>query len=103
MEALFSPDTKFSKRPKIAFQLFAYDRFMEKDLKGYRVQNVIYPVQKLFSSGIMSGMSNAEFNDLVEEKLGGIFAELVSPEMDFRRAEDLETCKYCDFRKICGR
>ena len=78
-------------------------QFMEKDLKGYRVQNVIYPVQKLFSSGIMSGMSNAEFNDLVEEKLGGIFAELVSPEMDFRRAEDLETCKYCDFRKICGR
>lgn len=103
VEALFSPETKFDKRPKIAFQLFAYDRFMEKDLKGYRVQNVIYPIQKLFSSGIMSGMNNDEFNDLVEERLGSLFAELVSPEMDFRRAEDLDTCKYCDFRKICGR
>lgn len=103
VDELFSPETKYENRKKILFQLFIYDKFMEDDFRGTRVSNVIYPVQKLFSTGIKEVVKNERFNALAEERLSRLFAELGSPEVDFRRTEDRTTCQYCDFRKICGR
>ena len=103
VDDLFSPETKYANRRKILFQLFVYDKFMEADFGGRRVQNVIYPVQKLFSTGIREVMKNDSFNSMAEERLRKLFAELDDIGTDFRRTDDRTTCSYCDFRKICGR
>lgn len=108
VDALFSPDTKSKNRPEIAVQLFVYDRFVEKDVKDKSVLNVLYPIPRLFSSpelasNILSSRECPDFDDKVTEKLEGLFAEMMDTGTDFRRTKDSDTCKYCDFKKICGR
>lgn len=108
VDALFSPDTKSKNRPEIAVQLFVYDRFVEKDVEDKSVLNVLYPIPRLFSSpelasNILSSRECPDFDDKVTEKLEGLFAEMMDTDTDFRRTKDNDTCKYCDFKKICGR
>lgn len=108
VDALFSPDTKSKNRPEIAVQLFVYDRFVEKDVEDKSVLNVLYPIPRLFSSpelasNILSSGECPDFDDKVTEKLEGLFAEMMDTGTDFRRTKDSDTCKYCDFKKICGR
>lgn len=108
VDALFSPDTKSKNRPEIAVQLFVYDRFVEKDVEDKSVLNVLYPIPRLFSSpelasNILSSRECPDFDDKVTEKLEGLFAEMMDTGTDFRRTKDNDTCKYCDFKKICGR
>lgn len=108
VDALFSPDTKSKNRPEIAVQLFVYDRFVEKDVEDKSVLNVLYPIPRLFSSpelasNILSSRECPDFDDKVTEKLEGLFAEMMDTGTDFRRTKDSDTCKYCDFKKICSR
>lgn len=108
VDALFSPDTKSKNRPEIAVQLFVYDRFVENDVEDKSVLNVLYPIPRLFSSpelasNILSSRECPDFDDKVTEKLEGLFAEMMDTGTDFRRTKDSDTCKYCDFKKICGR
>lgn len=108
VDALFSPDTKSKNRPEIAVQLFVYDRFVEKDVEDKSVLNVLYPIPRLFSSpelasNILSSRECPDFDNKVTEKLEGLFAEMMDTGTDFRRTKDSDTCKYCDFKKICGR
>ena len=108
VDALFSPDTKSKNRPEIAVQLFVYDRFAEKDVEDKSVLNVLYPISRLFSSSelasnILSSRECPDFDNKVTEKLEGLFAEMMDTGTDFRRTKDSDTCKYCDFKKICGR
>lgn len=108
VDALFSPDTKSKNRPEIAVQLFVYDRFVEKDVEDKSVLNVLYPIPRLFSSpelasNILSSRECPDFDDMVTEKLEGLFAEMMDTGTDFRRTKDSDTCKYCDFKKICSR
>ncbi len=102
---LFSPDTAYSKRPKIALQLFLYDMYVadDKAVAGKKVRNVLYPVPKLFSEDILTSPECADFNKIVSGKLKDLFAEMMDPEVSFRRTDDVKCCEVCDFRKICGR
>ena len=100
-ERLFAPDSK--SRPKVAFQLFLYDMYVKDEFKGEQIENVIYNVPKLFTSGIMSSFECEKFNEIVVEKLSKVFEDLSDPDTCFRRTTDTDVCKYCDFRKICGR
>lgn len=100
-ETLFGVDVK--NRPSKALQLFLYDRYVEKDVRDEAVENVIYPVPKLFNSGILSSSECKEFDDLVTGKLKELFKELSAPEVGFRRTTDTAICGWCDFRKNCGR
>ena len=108
VDALFSPDTKSKNRPEIAVQLFVYDRFVEKDVEDKSVLNVLYPIPRLFSSpelasNILSSRECPDFDDKVTDRLEGLFTEMMDTGTDFRRTKDSDTCKYCDFKKICGR
>ena len=51
----------------------------------------------------MSAEKCGQFNIEVKKRLKDVFAELSNPDAGFRRTEDRNVCKYCDFRKICGR
>lgn len=103
VEALFGEDNK--KRPKIAFQLFLYDFLSSKDpeVKGKRVVNSIYQPAKLFTEEVRSVPVCREFNDEVMERLHGLLSELVDTSVPWRRTSDNDTCKWCDFKKLCGR
>ena len=102
-EALFAPVSP--NRPKIALQLYLYDMFIarEKEANGWTVENVLYPVPKLFSSGIMAAEECSAFNDIVTEKLASVFGQISDPDAGFARTEDKNECGHCDFRKLCGR
>lgn len=104
-EKLFSPDTKYSDRPKIALQLFLYDMYVagDKELAGKKIRNVLYPVPKLFSEDVLTAPECPEFNVAVTERLETLFDEIMDPGKEFRRTKDSKCCEICDFRKICGR
>lgn len=105
VEALFSPDTPHAARPKIAFQLFVYDKLVEgiEAAKGKKLHNSIYHVTGLFKEPVRNVPVNEYFIELVQERLTGLLDELSSIEKGFRRTADTEVCKYCDFKDICGR
>ncbi len=103
VEALFGDDN--SKRPKIALQLYLYDRFVAGDaaLKGSRIVNSIYQPSRLFVKEVESVAVGGRFLTLMEERLHGLLGELADPAVPFRRTEDAKTCEWCDFKNICGR
>lgn len=103
VEALFGPDN--AKRPKIAFQLFLYDKLCSDrpGIEGSRIVNSIYSPATLFTEPVKEVPLSPVFVALVEERLEALLGELASPEVPFRRTDDDKTCSWCDFRMICGR
>lgn len=101
---LFGADD--SKRPKIALQLYLYDEFMQGDerMQDYgQVQNCIYQTSSLFVEEPMSVPVSQAFVAGMRERLGVLLQELSSPEGEWTRTDNAETCKWCDFKTICGR
>ena len=103
VEKLFGPDN--GKRPKIALQLYLYDRFVAGDsrVQGCRIVNSIYQTSRLFVREIETVALNGRFLSLMAERLDGLLAEIADPSVPFRRTDDARTCQWCDFKNICGR
>ena len=103
VDKLFGPDN--AKRPKIALQLYLYDRMVEHhpDCRGSRIVNSIYQTSRLFVHDVESVAVGGEFQTLMEERLHGLLAEIADTSVPFSRTEDLKTCEWCDFKNICGR
>ncbi|MBR1872961.1 MAG: PD-(D/E)XK nuclease family protein [Bacteroidales bacterium] len=103
MEKLFGTDEK--KRPKIALQLFLYDMYVtggDPDALS-KVENVIYPAAKLFVSDPPSCGVSMEFIDGMKDRLHDLLGEIADPSRPIIRTSDRDTCKWCDFKNICGR
>ena len=98
-------DTPYGKKPKIAFQLFIYDKLLRANGldKGCRIIDSVYSTAKLFSGPPQSEYMGEEFYGLMDEGLGKVLEEMSDLSVPFRRTEDEEVCAYCDFRTICGR
>lgn len=106
-------DSMLTNHKKSAiFQLLLYC-YAYADLFGYKgkIRPVIYKFQTIATEGIQ-GIKVArkeiknyrqadEFNfmDRFREKVEEIF----DPEIPFRQTNNLENCKYCSFKQICGR
>jgi CRISPR/Cas system-associated exonuclease Cas4 (RecB family) len=105
-ERLFNKTTE-KDRPEIALQMYLYDVLVESDgkTKGeLPLCNTIYPVSSLFTAPVRDMEVIPEFMDGMEKGLDGLLEGLASVETGFPRTEDREkTCKYCDFKNICGR
>ncbi len=103
VDALFGPDD--SKRPKIALQLYLYDRFVAGDprFEGKTLVNSIYQTSRLFVKSVENVRLNDRFNSLMEERLSALLEEIADCSVPFRRTADLKTCGYCNFKSICGR
>ena len=97
--------TPYGKKPKIAFQLFIYDKLLRANGldKGCRIIDSVYSTAKLFSGPPQSEYMGEEFYGLMDEGLGKVLEEMSDLSVPFRRTEDEEVCAYCDFRTICGR
>ena len=106
VEALFASETRNEKRPKIAIQMFLYDRFMENAGYKGRLENAVYPVVSLSSGAVvpMFGEGAKEvFEEGVMSGLDTLLDQIASTETGFRHTSDTDSCKYCDFKNICGR
>lgn len=112
VDNLFGPDNK--KRPNIALQLYLYDRLMTSGTSSdsslppekastKRIVNSIYQTQRLFVKPVENVELDPGFNALMEERLLSTLDELADASRPFRRTDDADTCKYCDFKTICGR
>ncbi len=91
------------KWPKIAFQLFIYDMMLRQDGCKGEISNSIYQTASLFkekpATYPMSEEVYAEMERGLEEKL----REIEDLSVPFRRTDDPDVCKWCDFKMICGR
>lgn len=45
----------------------------------------------------------ASFGAAFEEQVRRVLAEMYDPQVPFRQCDDVDTCRYCDFRDICRR
>ena len=94
---------KGKKWPKIALQLYLYDVLAEQNFPGRRLYNSIYQTSALYVGQVKTVERSARFCELARERLSLLLQEMVDPERDFQLTEDLDRCKYCDFKTICGR
>ena len=104
VDALFGKDN--AKRPKIAIQLYLYDRFVScsKEFAGTDIVNTIYQPSRLFVRDVENISLNERFCDLMKERLSTLLEEISNTSEPWRKTNDTEhTCKYCDFKMICGR
>ena len=92
-------------RPKIALQMFIYGLLAEADsaLRGQTIVNSIYSTGRLFTTPVQDMEQSREFFELVKERLKGLLEEITDTSVPFRRTDDEATCKWCDFKAICGR
>ncbi|MBQ0149200.1 MAG: PD-(D/E)XK nuclease family protein [Bacteroidales bacterium] len=103
VEKLFGQDN--SKRPKIALQLFLYDRFV-RSLSRFGdcdLVNSIYQTSGLFVNPVEDVPVSEAFCALTEERLAAMLDEIADVRIPFRRTDDPDTCKWCDFKMLCGR
>lgn len=103
VEKLFGE--KDQGRPKIALQLYLYDRFVAKDsaFAGKEIVNSIYQTSRLFVNEVEEVSLVPEFTELMNEALENKLKELADPAIPWKRTEEAKTCEYCDFKMICGR
>ena len=102
---LFFGDGPYDRKPKIAFQLFIYDKLLRANGldRGCRIVDSVYSTAKLFSAPPQSEYMGEEFYRLMDEGLVKVLEEMSDLSVPFRRTEDEGVCAYCDFRTICGR
>ena len=102
-DAVFGQDN--SKRPKIALQLYIYDKLMMEDesVEGYRLGNCVYSTTGIFSALPELHPIVPSFVSAMDARLGDLFAELTDPAVPFDLTDDVSVCEFCDFKTICGR
>ncbi len=104
VDKLFGP--KSEGRPKIAFQVYLYDRFVREDpkYKELSVFNSIYRPCNFFVKDVECYPLSEEFYSLMNDALERLLSEIADLSVPFSRTTDTEkVCKYCDFKTLCGR
>ena len=71
--------------------------------KGKNIVNSIYQPARLFVHKVQNVTLNERFVTLMDEKMKLALEELCDLSVPFKKAEDAEACKYCDFKTLCGR
>ena len=100
-EMIFAPDS--AKRPKIALQLYVYDKIVQKKYPGKKIFNSLYPAVRLFKEPVPVVECSQTFMEEVDGRLEQTFEEIFNPEVEFRRTSDEKVCEYCDFKMLCGK
>lgn len=104
VKMLFGDDNM--KRPKIALQLYLYDRFVKNDtelVEGRTILNSIYQTSRLFVGGVENVALNDKFCALMDAELSKLLAKINNLDIPWERLGDEKTCEWCEFKNICGR
>ena len=94
-----------AERPKIALQFYIYDMLVQSrpEVKGRKLFNCVYSTSRLFNDPPSAVPCNETFCKAMTARLKGLLDEMYDLSVPFRRTEDAEVCRYCDFKSICGR
>ncbi len=100
---LFSASTAHAV--KAAFQFYVYDKFVMSDSRwaGREIYNSMYALSDIFTGSVTVNPVSAGFMDAVDGRLGRLIAEMEDPDVPFSRTTDRKTCRYCDYRLLCGK
>ena len=71
----------------------------------------MFSIKAIFKEGFEFGlfMNRQRVENVIpllpafEDKLVELLTELFNPSITFDQTEDLNMCKYCSFKEICGR
>lgn len=90
---------------KAALQFYLYDRFVAQDgqYRGLFRTNAMYAMNDLFRHPVTAYPESADFVRLMDDGLKETLQEIVDCSKPFTRASDSQTCKYCDYRMLCGK
>ena len=100
-DAVFGDDN--ARRPKIALQLYIYDKAMADEAGDRAIDNSIYSTRGLFTGAPATCPAEPAFIRAMDERLAELLGQMSDPDIPFRRTEDVSVCGYCDFKSICGR
>lgn len=111
LENLFEQNQKYDYNALT--QVLIYTYLVEKEqvvpgiLKPHELNNENYDYRiKIEKEAncfkVLEQISNEQKN-IIEEKLKNIFETLFNPNNDFEQTEQIENCKYCEFKILCER
>lgn len=102
---IFGEEKNNSKKVKAGLQFFIYDKMLEAN--GYadlqHVSNTMYATAGLFSAPPQVCPLDPAFAHELDTRLESLITEMKSPQIPFEMTKDVDKCKMCDFRMICGR
>ncbi|GAB3652685.1 PD-(D/E)XK nuclease family protein [Echinicola sediminis] len=116
VESLFDRD--HPKRNKAAMQTMIYGMLYQTKFPENRqaLKPAIFNLREIFNDDFnpylqrKEGRGKAEevndyreFQDEFEQGLKGLLKEIFDLEVPFDQTEDIEKCKYCPYKEICGR
>ena len=101
-------DAKYLVREdnKAALQFHIYDRMAQASgiaSSGEQLCNTMYSASELFRKVPQINLMNEDFAELIDVRLQGLMDDIHDQSVPFRRTEDTDACKYCDFKMIGGR
>lgn len=104
-EKIFSPKFEDSHEKKAALQFFIYDHFIKNDpeFKGLTRFNSMYAMGRIFSEDVKCTVESPDFSQAIEDGLRRTLDEICDIEVPWRRTSDTRTCKWCDFKSLCGK
>ena len=108
IDDLFRRDKTYN--PSIHFQLALYiylvtksDKFMRK-YRNYQLESAVFSVRSLFSNPISFRLALTDEDYLhFESNLRKLLTEIISPEINFTMTQNVDICKYCDYKRLCNR
>ena len=110
MENLFRGESQ--KRISNIFQTLLYSMMLCHKHSVHATPSLYYASKMLLGdycehiTDVSSGMLIERYDDVAEEferELDTILEELFDPKKPFYQVEDVDACKYCDYKKICRR
>jgi CRISPR/Cas system-associated exonuclease Cas4 (RecB family) len=106
VEKIFDAKYSVRKDNKAALQFHIYDRMAQASgiaSSGDQLCNTMYSASELFRKVPQVNLMNNDFAELMDVRLQGIMDEIHDQSVPFKRTEDADACRYCDFKMICGR
>ena len=110
VESLFRG--KAAERQPHIIQTLLYSMMLHRS-RGRDVVPSLYYVQQMASPAYSPRIickkpqpSQVRYSDLAaefESEVRGVLAEMYDMSVPFRRCDDRDTCKYCDYKRICNR
>ncbi len=102
---IFDEPYPYRRDFKAALQFHIYDRMMkESGIAGDgRLFNSLYSTAEIFRNPPAMFPECERFSRLMDERLERLLAELKDRNVPFERTKEVDACRFCDFKMICGR
>ena len=93
-----------ARRPKIALQLYLYDRMTAEKLgvPARDLLNSVYSTSRLMADPVRDFSVSPSFLERMAPPLEALLTEIGDPDVPFRRRVGSKSCEYCPFVTICG-